>query len=326
MSVRSFAIGLCLCVAVFLTDQESFAYEKSTKIDYIVPSNNMVGISETIRESGDDDYNLSCANWFWGDYGYYCYLWVLEFNEPLVDAWSISPSGVRTFRGTDVDIDHAEVSYGFFPNVDGIWTAQGSHYVQQVIFLNYCSFGWCTGWFFGGVDYPHLEETEAQHSRISLEIARYTNVSLSESNVDSTILPFANQLLQTNDGLGDVACPMSFRRSGSISTFSVGDGVIDDQAELNQVLQLPGLVKVVERIKWCGTSGTNLVGCAGPKGIAVTRVAALEGMLWAHEYGHNQGLWLTAHRPSSLWLGYYAVVPIARRVSQSECDAMRNPN
>ncbi len=325
MSARSFAIGICLCVAVFLTDQESFAYENSTEIDYIVPSNNMVALSETLRESGDYDW-LYCAIWIWDDYDNYCYLWVLEFNDPLVDAWSISPSGVSTFRGTDVDIVHAEVGYSFSPTADGIWTAEGSHYVQQAIFLNYCPFGLCTGWFFGGVNYPHLAETEAQHSRISLEIARYTSVSLTEFNVDSTILPSANELLQTNDGLGDVACPMSFRRSGSISTFTTGDGVINTEAELNAVFAVDGLVKVVEEIKWCGTTGTNIVGCAGPQGIAVTRVSALEGMLWAHEYGHNQGLWLTAHRTTSFWLGFSALDPNARRVSQSECDAMRNPN
>ena len=282
-------------------------------------------ISETLRESGDYDW-LYCAIWVWNDDYSYCYLWVLEFNDPLVDAYSLSPSGVSTFRGTDVDIVHAEVSYGFFPNVDGIWTAQGEHYVQQVVFFNYCPWGWCTGWFPAGLNYPYVGETEAQHSRISLEISRHTSASLTEFNVDSTILPSANALLQTNDGLGDVACPMSFRRSGSISTFTAGNGVIQNQADLNQVFQLPGLVKVVAGINYCAGQTGTWVGCGGSQGIIVTRMSALEGNLWAHEYGHNQGLWLSGHRTNPNFLGYPQILSTARRVSQSECDAMRDPN
>jgi len=52
-------------------------------------------------------------------------------------------------------------------------------------------------------------------------------------------------------------------------------------------------VKIVNAINWCGSTLPNIIGCAPRPGnsFVVVRVrAAIEGILWAHEYGHNVGL------------------------------------
>ena len=116
---------MCLFAAIFLID-ESFAYDGNTDISYTVASNTIHGVSETWREGGDDDH-MYCSYWMWDDYGWYCYMWVLELNDPLVDAYSLSPSGGSTTRGSDVDDQHATVKYDFLPSVHGKWTAQGEH-------------------------------------------------------------------------------------------------------------------------------------------------------------------------------------------------------
>jgi len=54
-------------------------------------------------------------------------------------------------------------------------------------------------------------------------------------------------------------------------------------------------VKVVRRILWCGGPGGSIIGCAplpsSVVNLSVVRFTpAQEGILWAHEYGHNCGL------------------------------------
>lgn len=247
---------------------------------------------------------------------------------PLVDAYTLSPSGDSTTRGSDVDLDLATVSYNFVPAVHGKWTAQGSHFVEQWVFLQYCYFRrFCTGWWLYGIGYEHLGDTSAEHSPIFLTISRYTSVSLSESHVDTTILPFATEILQTNDGPGDVACPMTFRRSGAISVFTAGDGIIDNEEERDEVIAVPGRVHVVDAINYCANDppdpGHRIVGCSSGGGMIVVDDAG--GRTWAHEYGHNQYLWLRGHPTDPNSLGYYKNVPTSRRVTARECNAMRNP-
>ena len=328
MSVRFSAISVLLFGTVFLAGQQSVAYEKDTGIGYTVATNTISAISETWREKGDDRSNLYCAYWTWDDYGWYCRTWALELYDPLVDAYSLSPYGGSTTRGTDVDTQRATVRYDFRPAVHGKWTAQGEHYVRQWVFVKYCSFrNFCTGWIPSRLNFYYLGATAAEHSPIFLDIARHTSVSLSESTVDTAILPDATELLQTNDGPGDVACPISFRRNGAISVFSVGDGTIDTEAERDDVIAVPGRVHVVDEINYCSgdppNPGYTITGCSSGAGMIVTKDAG--GSTWAHEYGHNQYLWLLGHPTNPDSLGYFLSGPSSRKVTQRECDAMRNP-
>ena len=162
------------------------------------------------------------------------------------------------------------------------------------------------------------------------EIARHTTASLTESEVDSFFLD-ATELLWTIDGEDDVACPILFLRNGSIDVFTEGDGTINNQQQRDDVIAVPGLAKVVREINWCngGPPATgHSVGCSAGAGMILVRTTpSLEGSLWAHEYGHNQDLWLVNnHYPDPNFLGYYLQVPTARRVTQFQCDMMRVQN
>jgi hypothetical protein len=69
---------------------------------------------------------------------------------------------------------------------------------------------WCTQ---GGL-FVYAAETA-----ILFQIRVHPTTSLTETEVDSNILPDATQLLRTNHGQGDVACPIRFWRFGPIEPF-----------------------------------------------------------------------------------------------------------
>src|SRR4051812_19015630 len=79
---------------------------------------------------------------------------------------------------------------------------------------------------------------------------------------------------------------------------------------------------VVDAVRWCdGDAATNVIGCGsiGAPPFMVERLRGgppLEGLLWAHEFGHNVGL---PHRPF-----YYAIMRSGlhgetKRVNDHEC-------
>lgn len=119
------------------------------------------------------------------------------------------------------------------------------------------------------------------------------------SNADFDLdLATATQLLfnrQTGCASPDVACPVSFARSGDIALFgSVGDGLnhITTEAELNSVLSVPGArVKFVDAIDYCGSSNPSIIACANTPGSSMVIETGYSGsIVFAHEYGHNRGL------------------------------------
>jgi hypothetical protein len=103
-------------------------------------------------------------------------------------------------------------------------------------------------------------------------------------------------LATDDDGDGpDVACDVLFVREGAIEPFDFpADGQIWTVDEYDRVVALPGTVKVVERIYWCGVEypgGVAGCGASGKGSFVVVRTADdREGMLWAHEFGHLRGL------------------------------------
>jgi hypothetical protein len=96
----------------------------------------------------------------------------------------------------------------------------------------------------------------------------------------------------------DVACCTRVARSGPGGTFGAhGDGLdsVNDATTLNSVLsRSAGRAKVVKVINYCGSPGTNIIGCSYKpgNGMVVVRLSSLvdEAILWVHEYGHNLGL------------------------------------
>jgi hypothetical protein len=106
-----------------------------------------------------------------------------------------------------------------------------------------------------------------------------------------------------------------------------GDGhdSIDNATELQTVLdQRVARIKVVRVINYCGSPGTNIIGCSYTPGfgMAVVRVSSNEGLLWLHEYGHNAGL---DHVNQSNNVMYPFLVGTALGLNQTECNALHAP-
>ncbi len=130
-------------------------------------------------------------------------------------------------------------------------------------------------------------------------------------------------VLQTNDGPGDVDCDVRFERDGNVTTFTATTGNINSQADFNTVIGLPGRIKVVNQINWCGALAPNIIGCAPVPGnsLAVVRFTLnQEGILWVHEFGHNMGL---NHRNNPNAVMNPVITTTARRVTSAECGAYR---
>lgn len=171
-------------------------------------------------------------------------------------------------------------------------------------------------------------DTNARQHRTALSVANHVSVpsKVSASDVDQ-ILARASDVAQTADFTEDVACCVGFVRSGSVATFgTAGDGrdSIDDQTELEGVLNLSlARVKVVRVINFCGTAGTNIIGCSYTPGfgMAVVRTAS-EGILWLHEYGHNAGL---GHLPDPDYVMNPFLVSTALGLTQGQCNSYHAP-
>ena len=156
----------------------------------------------------------------------------------------------------------------------------------------------------------------------SLTISRHNTATLSNANAD-TILGAASSLLQSNDGAGDIACGAGLSRSGTVGVFNDTDGSLDTANELSTIFGLAGNVKVVQDVNFCGgVFKTSFIGCGQTPGssfITERFTASQEDSLWAHEYGHNQGL---PHRNTSSDNLMNQFVG-GRRVNQSECTTFR---
>jgi hypothetical protein len=143
--------------------------------------------------------------------------------------------------------------------------------------------------------------------------------AITAADADSILLDASN-LLQSKDSANDVACLVTFRRPVAIARVN-GPITINSQAQQDQVFALPGLVKVVDDINFCGVLRPNLVGCGitTPSIMVVRMIANQEGFLWAHEYGHTKGL---GHRTDTSAAVMFATVG-GREVNATECAAFQ---
>jgi hypothetical protein len=86
-------------------------------------------------------------------------------------------------------------------------------------------------------------------------------------------------------------------------------------------------VKVVDYIGWCGSPGSNILGCSYTpgKGMVVIRMssAADEGKLWAHELGHNLSL---QHNPTNGFIMYAYFSSYNTKLSDYECNRFHYPS
>lgn len=166
--------------------------------------------------------------------------------------------------------------------------------------------------------------SEAQTRNHDLGFMRHNTTALTNSDADR-IAADATNVLRTDSGADDISCDVVIRRRGNVGSFSATDGVIDNSSEFVQVEQLSGDVKVVRAINWCGSVGAGIIGCARVPGSSLTMVRftrSLEGILLAHEFGHNQGL---SHRNGTRNLMHPSIGASRVGVNQAECSAFRSP-
>lgn len=165
------------------------------------------------------------------------------------------------------------------------------------------------------------DDPEAAVKTVKVKVQRHSTVSLTNAEADR-ILRDMGTVLQKSDRPGDVATPIQFVRQGSVTVLPTNvSGVIQTQAQFNTLMQAGTGVKVVQRILWCGSPGGSIIGCA-PRPSAVVNLAvvrftpAQEGILWAHEFGHNCNL---SHRTNDLnAIMYPSIAPNRQVVNASE--------
>jgi hypothetical protein len=209
---------------------------------------------------------------------------------------------------------------------NGTWNETGRHYAWVDHYTMWCPYNFCGGYVYdGSYTFSAGANTGADWAVIPMTIGRYSTASLSDGDADS-ILSSASSILQSNDGGGDVACRLSFDRNGTVSSFTVGDGVIDDGTEASAIHAVSPRVKVVNQILWCGGPGApgTIIGCTSGSSSIITRTtSSLEPQLWAHEYGHTQALLDNTTTPGMVM--YQTASASNTRVTSYDCNAMTHP-
>lgn len=142
---------------------------------------------------------------------------------------------------------------------------------------------------------PPRDDSPPAQKTVRVTVWRHSSVSLSTAEADR-ILADMGAVLQSKDASNDVSTSIRFRRNGSIRVLPNHiSGVIQSASQFEALKRVGSGVKIVRAIRWCGGPGGSIIGCA-PVGSREVNVAAVrftpnqEGILWAHEYGHNVGL------------------------------------
>jgi len=130
---------------------------------------------------------------------------------------------------------------------------------------------------------------------VNVQVHRHRSVALTDDDA-RRILAEMGTVLQRADQSNDVATAVEFRLNGSVAVLPANiAGVVQTAEQMDAVFSLPG-IKVLRGIDWCGGPGGSIIGCA-PVGsprvneavVRFTTADLQEGILWAHEYGHNAG-------------------------------------
>jgi len=143
-----------------------------------------------------------------------------------------------------------------------------------------------------------------------------------------TILTKASEVMQTADSSADIACCVAMQLNGSVGIFSATDGIVDTSGELNTLFNLSAYqIKLVPALNYCGGFNTSIIGCArinSSKNMILEHLdnVTLDGIVWAHEFGHNQGLMHpSTYIPTRIMNGSLNFSNPGREMTQTECNA-----
>jgi uncharacterized repeat protein (TIGR01451 family) len=176
---------------------------------------------------------------------------------------------------------------------------------------------------------PQAADTNANSHLQTFTIARYTSLSTPTNAQVDTFLTEASRIMQTIDSGSDVGCCVALQRNGSITPFNTTDGTITTNAELNAVFGVTAYqVKIVPALDYCGGFNASIIGCAfigSPKNMVLEYLGStsLDAILWAHEFGHNQGLQHPDPVNNALTTRIMngRLDPQAKQMTQTECNA-----
>lgn len=167
---------------------------------------------------------------------------------------------------------------------------------------------------------------EAKPFSFQIEVARHVDQPLSEQRVNR-VFNEANAILLSDDNeCPDVSCPVTFERSGTIDTFDNSPAIVTTEAQLDAVFDNPADIKIVTlMVGVCGSPSADdvslVLGCAFTGGTAVL-VQDAPSDVWAHEWGHVQGL---PHRNDCDRNLMHAFELETNAVNETERDALLSP-
>ncbi len=248
--------------------------------------------------------------------------------ERLADSPSLPESTVYSYSMNDVQVfaGHGRRRHGFRCSrpirflrsmwlatccaVAGFWSA-GCGVVPQAANPND-----------GGVN----SDNEAKPFTFQISVARHIDQPLSEQRVNR-IFSTANELLLADDNeCSDVSCPVTFDRDGAIETFDNSPAIVTTEAQLDAVFDDSADIKIVTlMVGVCGSPSADdvslVLGCAFTGGSAVL-VQDAPADVWAHEWGHVQGL---PHRNNCGRNLMHAFELETNAVNATERDAFLSP-
>ena len=172
------------------------------------------------------------------------------------------------------------------------------------------------------------------------QIVHLLHIVASQSAVGQTqadaIVPKMGDILQNVNGPGDIPCNVAFVYDDMLTSTST-NAIRTETDVKNLARELDrfypafrqgtmNVIVVVERINWC--TSANPAGCTykfndDSFGLSVVeRTATNPAIVWAHEFGHMQGL----HHRSEF--DRYAVmnkrvVAVSRQVNEEECNGYK---
>ena len=159
---------------------------------------------------------------------------------------------------------------------------------------------------------------------VKLSIGHCPEVALSDSDADQ-ILKEATNVVAKKDGPDDVPCDIVLKRSGSVKISPEYPSEIGSDEQFAAAKALNVNIVVVDRIRYCNGFDPRILGCAPVPGkflVVVRNVVSdgasgppIEGVVWAHEFGHNRGL---NHVNREHALMYPAALRLNRELNQAE--------